>query len=106
MHILKVPGVSGIAYLQLNHYLFIFLYLNLIWLGGNEWAILNNCAGAHQQNTGAPPYGPLQMSSGQQWENGFAGQFQVASVCKWMPRSRVKITNMRDWLGVTLALWL
>lgn len=36
MHILKVPGVSGIAYLQLNHYLFIFLYLNLIWLGGNE----------------------------------------------------------------------
>lgn len=49
---------------------------DLAW--GNEWVILNNCVGAHQQNTGAPPHAPLQMNSGQRWKNsGFTGQSWV-----------------------------
>ena len=72
---------------------------------GNERAILNDCAGAHQQNTGAPPHGPLQMSSGQQWGKWICWAVPSRE-CVQMNATQQGENNKQAWLTrVTLALW-
>lgn len=112
VHILKVPGVSRIAYLQLNRFFCLFnvqlcrisstpffFYLNLIWLGEMNERYLTTVLAPISKTLEHPLMVHYRWAVVNNGENGFAGQFQVASVCKWTPRSRVKITNKRDWLG-------